>query len=130
MAVVLVINDDRDLLETYEDVIRQMGHKAVTKIAARSGPDTVREVRAEALVVDLERPYDNDFGLRLAEQVRADPELRTLPMIVVTGAGDARLRPVRGRLKKLGVPVLPKPFTLEEFEAALENMLGGRAEPD
>ena len=131
MAVVLVINDDRDLLDAYQDVIRNMGHEPVTKFAARSGPETVRETHAQALVVDLERPDERDFGLRVVEQVRADPELGELPIIVCTGAAEPRLRPVRNRLAKLGVPVLPKPFTLEEFEAALENLLvGPRSTPD
>ena len=130
MAVVLVINDDHDLLEAYQEMIRQLGHEPVTKLAARSGAETVREARAQALVVDFERPDESDFGLRVVEQVRADPELRELPIIVCTGAPDARLRPVRSRLTELGVPVLPKPFTLQEFESALENMLGGRAETD
>ena len=125
MAVVLVINDDRDLLETYQDVIRQMGHEPVAKLASRSGAETVRETGAQALVVDLERPDESDFGLRVVEQVRADPELRALPIIVCTGAAEPHLRPVRGRLTELGVPVLPKPFTLPEFEAALEHMLVG-----
>lgn len=125
MAVVLVINDDRDLLETYQDVIRQMGHQPVAKLSSESGAQTVRETQAEALIVDLERPEETDFGLRVVEQVRADPELRALPIIVCTAAGEPRLRPVRGRLGELGVPLLPKPFTLEEFEAALESMLTG-----
>lgn len=130
MAVVLVIDDDRDLLEAYQDVIRQLGHEPVTKLAVHSGADTVREARAHALVVDLERPDEKDFGLRVVEEVRADPELREIPIIVCTGAAEPRLRPVRSRLIELGVPVLPKPFTLEEFEAALDNMLGGRTEID
>jgi CheY-like chemotaxis protein len=123
MAVVLVINDDRDLLETYQDLIRQMGHEPVTEVAAESGPETVRSAGAEALVVDLERPDESDFGLRVVEQVRADRDLRALPIIVCTGAGEPHLAPVRGRLDQLGVPVLPKPFSLQEFEAALDDLL-------
>jgi CheY-like chemotaxis protein len=127
MAVVLVINDDRDLLETYQELIRQMGHVPVTEVAAQSGPETVRAAGAEALVVDLERPDESEFGLRVVEQVRADPELQALPIIVCTGAPEPHLAPVRGRLDELGVPVLPKPFTLEEFEAALDDLLLGSA---
>lgn len=97
----------------------------MTKIAAQSGAATVRETQAQALVVDFERPDESDFGLRVVEQVRADPELRALPIIVCTAAAEPHLRPVRGRLDELGVPVLPKPFTLQEFEAALESMLVG-----
>jgi CheY-like chemotaxis protein len=130
MAVVLVINDDRDLLDTYREVIAQMGHQAVTKVAAESGPETLRQARAQALVVDLERPDETDYGLRIAEEVRADPELAAIPIIVCTGAAELHLRPLRRRLKLLGVPILPKPFTLQEFEAALNRLLGGTASSD
>jgi CheY-like chemotaxis protein len=126
VAVVLVINDDRDLLETYEEVLSQMGHEPVIRESARSGAETVREARAQALVVDLERPDEGDFGIRVIEQVRSDPELKKLPIIVCTGAPEQHLRPLRGRLNDLGVPVLPKPFALKEFEAALEDLLLGR----
>ena len=125
MAVVLVINDDRDLLEAYQEMLRQLGHEPVTKLAARSGPETVREAHAQALVVDFERPDERDFGLRVVEQVRADPELRELPVMVCTAAAEARLRQVRERLSELNVPVLPKPFTIEEFEVALQSLLMG-----
>ena len=121
----LVINDDRDLLETYEEVISQMGHEAVIRESASSGAETVREARAHALVVDLERPDEGDFGIRVIEEVRSDPQLERLPIIVCTGAPEPHLRPLRGRLDAWGVPVLPKPFTLQEFESALDALLLG-----
>jgi CheY-like chemotaxis protein len=118
----MVINDDRDLLETYEELITQMGHEAVTKVAVDSA-DVVRETQPEALVVDLQRAGEDEFGLRVVEDVRADPGLRALPIVVCTGAAEPQLQPVRRRLAELGVPVLPKPFTLQEFEAALDALL-------
>ena len=130
MAVVLVINDDKDLLETYQEVIRQMGHEPVTRLAAESGPQTIRQANAQALVVDLERPDESDYGLRIVEEIRSDPELVAIPIIVCTGAAESHLRPVRGRLNALGVPILPKPFALHEFEAALDRPLGGTAWPN
>jgi CheY-like chemotaxis protein len=81
-------------------------------------------------VVDLERPDEIDYGLRIVEEVRADPELAAFPIIVCTGAAESHLRPLRGRLNLLGVPILPKPFTLHEFEAALDRLLGGTASPN
>jgi DNA-binding NtrC family response regulator len=53
MAVVLIVNDDRDLLDMYAEALRAMGHEPVTKEAIDSGPETVRQVGADALLVDL-----------------------------------------------------------------------------
>ena len=38
MAVVLVINDDTDMLATYEALLLAMGHQPVTKMALDAGP--------------------------------------------------------------------------------------------
>jgi DNA-binding NtrC family response regulator len=53
MARILVLNDDQTMLDVYEAALRQLGHEPVTKEIVDSGPETVREVAAEALVVDL-----------------------------------------------------------------------------
>ncbi len=44
MARILVINDDDTILDLYEAVIRDLGHEAVTKATASSGPEIVHDV--------------------------------------------------------------------------------------
>jgi CheY-like chemotaxis protein len=122
MAVVLVVNHDRDMLEMYEALIRQIGHEVVTDSIVESGPATVRAVQADALVVDLRRPDDHEYGLRLIEHVRADPEVSAIPIILCTGAVE-QISPLIPRLESLQVPVLPKPFHPDELEQVLANAL-------
>jgi DNA-binding response OmpR family regulator len=122
MAIVLVINDDRDMLDVYESVLRSMGHQPVTKVMVESGPDTIRDLGAEALIVDLQQPDEALFGLRVIEEVRRDPELSRLPVILCTAAPEA-IRTLRPRLDALDVPVVAKPFALEALEATLETVL-------
>jgi DNA-binding response OmpR family regulator len=63
MAVVLVVNDDRDLLDMYADALQAMGHEAVTKESIDADPQTVRQVGGDALLVDLQTPDEDEFGL-------------------------------------------------------------------
>jgi CheY-like chemotaxis protein len=123
MAIVLVVNDDRDMLEMYEALIRQIGHEVVTETIVESGPEAVRAVKADALVVDLRRPDDREYGLRLIEDVRGDPEVSDIPIILCTGA--EQIGPLRPRLESLQVPVLPKPFHARELEQVLAAALAG-----
>lgn len=125
MAVVLVVNDDRDMLDMYEALIRQIGHEVVTERIVESGPEAVRAVQADALVVDLRRPDDRDYGLRLIEQVRADPVVSAIPIILCTGAVE-EIGPLLPHLDSLQVPVLPKPFQAEELEQVLASALAGQ----
>jgi two-component system sensor histidine kinase ChiS len=122
MAVVLVVDDDRDMLQMYEAALEAMGHEPITKMTVEAGPETVRQVGADALLVDLQAPDEDEFGLRVIHEVREDPELRELPIILATGAADG-IDSLRERLKPLNVPVLIKPFPLAGLEKHIQAIL-------
>ena len=129
MARILVINDDPQILKLYEDVMPTLGHEAVVKEAADSGPETVREVQAQALVVDLQQPDEDAYGLRIIEQLRSDPDLKDLPIVLATGAGP-ELDPISSRLDELHVPILEKPFRIEELAVAISFALSNTVRGD
>jgi CheY-like chemotaxis protein len=85
---VLVINDENSMLDAYQAVLSELGHNAITKTTIRSGPETVRDVGAQAHLVNLMRPDDDDYGLRIIEELKADPELREVPVILCTAAAE------------------------------------------
>ncbi len=122
MATVLVVNDDDDILDTYESMLLSLGYEPVAKKIVASGPETVRDVGAEALLVDLQRPDDDEYGIRLIEELRADGELRNFPIILCSGAPEA-LQSLRPRLDALRVPIVIKPFTMDELEETLASVL-------
>ena len=128
MATVLVLNDDGDLLATYESVLRELGHEPITKTTVTSGPETVREVKADALLVDLMRSREDEYGLRIIEEVRGDPELEKLPVILCTAAAG-EVRSLLPRLTQLDVPVLLKPFAISDLERVLSTVLNEGPEP-
>jgi CheY-like chemotaxis protein len=130
MARILVINDDEQVLDVYEDALREMGHEPLTTTIDESGPETVRRASAEALIVDLQRPGEDRHGLRLIEEVRAAPELRTLPIVLASGA-IPELRALSSRLQALGIQMLAKPFDIADLEGAVRAAIvtnGGEAE--
>jgi CheY-like chemotaxis protein len=122
MAVVLVVNDDNAMLDMYESMLTALGHEPITKETVASGPETVRDVGADALVVDLQRPNEDEYGLRIIEELRADEETRAIPIVLCTGAADA-LESLRPRLDALAVPIVVKPFSIGELEQTLSDVL-------
>ena len=122
MAVVLVVNDDNAMLDMYESMLIALGHEPITKETVASGPETVRDVGADALVVDLQRPNEDEYGLRIIEELRADEETRAIPIVLCTGAADA-LESLRPRLDALAVPIVVKPFSIGELEQTLRDVL-------
>ena len=65
---------------------------------------------------------DTNYGIRIIEDLRADDEMRAIPIVLCTGAAEA-VHSLRPRLDALGVPIVVKPFSLEELERALERAL-------
>ena len=63
-----------------------MGHEPITKMTLASGPETVREVGADALLVDLQQPDEDAYGVRIIEELRSDPRTSHVPIILCTGA--------------------------------------------
>ena len=124
MAVVLVVDDDHDMLEAYRALISDLGHEVVTEVIVESGPQAVRDAQADAMLVDLQQPHQDDYGLRLIEEVRADPVVKAIPIILSTAAVEEvhAMRPVLDRLQ---VAVLRKPFRMTDLEAALAEALAG-----
>ena len=121
----LVINDEKAMLDAYASMLESLGHQPITKAAVATGPETVRAVGAEALVVDLQRPNEREYGLRIIEELRADDEMKAFPIILCSGAAEA-LQAYRPRLDALGVPIVVKPFSVDELQRTLELALQDR----
>jgi CheY-like chemotaxis protein len=120
MARVLVINDDESILRVYEDLLRELGHEVVAQRTVASGPDTIGAVRADALIVDLQRPEEAEYGLRIIEELREDPATRAFPIVLATGATQL---PEPERLQALDVRIVRKPFAIDDIDSALSQSL-------
>ena len=89
----------------------------------------MREVGADALVVDLQAADEGHFGLRIIEELRGDPEMRDFPIILCSGAAESVHR-LRERLAALNVPIVLKPFDVEVLEQQLQATLAATEAKD
>ncbi len=117
MAIVLVVNDDRDMLDVYAAVLEQMGHRPLLRINMDPKPETVISAGAEAVIIDLQAEADRLAGLRAIEALRAHPATEKVPIVLATAAE---------RLEKLDVPVLLKPFAIDALRDVLGDVLPSR----
>jgi CheY-like chemotaxis protein len=122
MAVVLVVNDDRDMLDVYEALLTGMGHRAVPRLELAPEPEEVLKARADAVVIDLQADAHPVAGLTVIEALRHHPATGKIPIVLSTGAAT-EVKPLAKRLAQLDVPVLIKPFATEEFEQIVRRVL-------
>ncbi len=115
-AAVLVVEDDEDVAALVVDMLEQLGHcpaRVTTGMAALGALSNER--RVDVLFTDVLMPGGMD-GLALArEAARRRPGLRILLTTGYTGGGAAAV--------PLGMPLLRKPYRLDELSRALEGVL-------
>ena len=83
---VLVVDDNRDALETLEMLLHLLGAEVQTAADGRSALETLRRFRPAVVVLDIGLP-DMD-GYEVARRVRQEPGGREALLIALTGWGE------------------------------------------
>jgi PAS domain S-box-containing protein len=114
-AHILVVDDDHDVRGFLIDALEELGHRVS---ACECGEDALSEVERETpdlALLDFAMPGMN--GAELAREIRRRRD--DVPIVFVTGYAESE------QLAALGedVPVLRKPFTVEQLQAALSSRL-------
>jgi two-component system CheB/CheR fusion protein len=109
---VLVIDDSVDMAETLKDALELYSH--VVEIAL-SGPEGIAKARAfhpDVVLCDIGLPEMD--GYEVARRMRADPDLRSIRLVALTGYG---LPEERERSRTAGFEDhIVKPPTLDFLE--------------
>ena len=118
-ARLLLIDDDARLTAMIGDYLRGNGYAVDTAGSLAAGRERLKAGGYDALVLDLMLP-DGD-GLDLTREVRADPRLKRLPLLMLTARGEPLDRVVG---LELGADdYLPKPFEPRELVARIRAVL-------
>lgn len=118
-ARILVIEDNPTNMELVEYLLKAAGYTFLSATDGMRGLEVIRRERPDLIVCDLQMPVLD--GYAVLRQLRADAQLRSIPIIAVTALsmpGDRR--------NVLGAGFngyISKPIEPENFVAALEKLL-------
>jgi CheY-like chemotaxis protein len=112
MAVVLVVDDDKDLLPILGEALTAEGWRVIAAPSASAALRTARSIGVDVVLTDLLMPEQD--GLSLEHAFRGEPVLKDIPFVFMTAA-------VRQLREARGARVLLKPFTIGEAVAALKS---------
>ena len=114
----VVVNDDRAVLDLYRDILRELAYEPVAMVTTAIETERIRAHEPDAVILDLEVGSEATYGVAMAVQLRGDVRLANIPIVVCTGNPGA-LDGARRTLDDLSVPVVVKPFTIDEIASAL-----------
>lgn len=113
MSLVLVADDEPAVLDALSGVVEDLGHEVVQARNGQEALELTRRRRPRLVITDHMMPHLS--GIDLCRTLKADPALREIPVILLSGATDH------------GTPAadafLPKPFELAEFETLIHRLL-------
>ena len=86
--LVLLVEDEQTLAMIVKDTLDAQGFDIVVAKDGADGLRKVHDVHPDVLVVDVMMPRMDGFDL--ARNIRADAQLRDLPIIMLTARADER----------------------------------------
>ena len=116
---VLVVDDEAMVRHVLGAFLTTAGMSATFAVDGIDGLDHARAERPDAIVCDLDMPGMD--GVALCRALRAEPSGARVPIVVVTGAGDDRLR---AALAAGCDAVLPKPCSRALLLVTVRELLG------
>ncbi len=117
---VLVVEDDPSVRGLLQTLLTAEGYEVGTASDGLAGLVKASAQHPSLILLDLMMP--DLGGIRVLEEMRGDPQLRDIPVVVVTGKVDA----VPGLREVLGeTNVFAKPFAVAELLDRVSTITGG-----
>lgn len=114
MARIVVIDDARDFTDMVAEILHEGGHDVeVCNVSDEALSCVIRE-HPDLVLLDIRFGDNQDTGWDVLDQLRAHPLTTGIPVIVSSAAQDS-LRSREAWLRTRDIPILPKPFDLDEL---------------
>jgi two-component system phosphate regulon response regulator PhoB len=124
MKRVLLIEDDRDIVELVRYNLEREGFQVSSAMDGASGLAQIRKTPPDILLLDLMLPKLS--GLDICKEIRRDTTLNKLPILMLTARGEEADRVVG--LEMGADDYVTKPFSPRELGARVKALLR-RTEP-
>jgi tetratricopeptide (TPR) repeat protein len=123
---IIIADDSANMLRTLANMLRVMGFEYVTRaVDGENAIQKIRNIKPDLILCDWNMPKMK--GVQVLQAVRDDEELRLTPFLMITGEVDNRIVAEAAESEVDGY--LLKPFTLEDLEAKLDEILTRKKEP-
>lgn len=126
-ACVMIIDDERLNIEVVKSYLKQEGfERFLSTTHSPSAVGMLRQHSPDIVLLDINMPEVN--GLEILAEMRQDPFLNKIPVLILTAANDPK---IKLQALRLGASdFLAKPVDPSELTLRLENVLAVKAYQD
>jgi len=117
MPKILVVDDDPDFVLICRTILETEGYQVLEAASGRRALQMMRQDRPDLVLLDVMMATKTE-GFEIARKIPTCPELRNMPVLLVTGWGD-QIDP--SQVKEYGIDaVVAKPFRIADEEPGWE----------
>lgn len=119
---ILVIDDDADIVAYLGTILRDHGYDVLSVTDSAAGLETARREHPDLICLDIAMPPPT--GVRVYRDLKDDPALRGIPVVMVTGVMPQFKEFIHHR-KKVPPPdgYIQKPFDPADVVATVARLL-------
>jgi len=88
MANIKIIDDDIEFAENVQLILQQQGHTVSIRIEKDGAIEELKGDKPDLLILDVMFPDNPSGGFDLAREIRSTPEIKDLPIIMLTGVNQ------------------------------------------
>jgi two-component system response regulator VicR len=118
---VVCVEDEPEMIDLVKLILGRKGFELVGAVGGREGLETVRRLKPDLVLLDLMMP-DMD-GWEVYQQMKADDELKNIPVIVVTAKAQSIDKVLGLHIAKVD-DYVTKPFGPQELLQSVNKVLG------
>jgi CheY-like chemotaxis protein len=120
---VLVINDTKEILELFRDIlVEEMGFEVTLMTYAPDELSRIVDERPDLVIVDFILGDRELQGWQLLQKMRMHPATASIPIVACTAAAR-EVRESEAYLVEQGIEVVMKPFTIKQLIHAVQGAL-------
>lgn len=117
---ILYIEDDASMIDLVTLILNRKGFQVMGANGGIEGLESIKKENPDLILLDLMMP-DLD-GWELYQQIKADPNTQSIPVIVITAKSQSIDRTLGLYVAKVD-DYLTKPFHPDELVASIEKVL-------
>lgn len=118
---IVCIEDEPEMIDLIRLILGRRGFELIGAVGGREGLETVRQVKPDLVLLDLMMP-DMD-GWEIYQHMKADEELRNIPVIIVTAKAQSIDKVLGLHIAKVD-DYITKPFGPQELIDRVNRVLG------
>lgn len=124
---IVCIEDEPEMIDLIKLILDRKGFEVIGASGGKAGLETIRKEKPDVILLDLMMP-DMD-GWEVYQKIKADEDMRDIPVIVVTAKAQSIDKVLGLHIAKVD-DYIPKPFSPQELLDSIQQVLMKKEEAE